>query len=225
MDGHTIKPLTLANTFVVGEVLMKPRTIRLPEDLDRLLQDEAEKTGTTEAEIIRRVLCDYYRIREGETSIETLIRRIVGEVLEESTSKSTPRAPQSTSAEKERAPSRTLEAPPRAPYEHLGAPLKSTSKAPLSTPKSTLVAPQSTAEPDVIEVLKIIKAHHDQGEEPTANEVAQEAGMDKRPLGRLMKATGVQAKNTTRGGVTARYYTLDLKPKIEELIAKGDSKA
>ncbi len=66
---------------------MKPRTIRLPEDLDRLLQDEAEKTGTTEAEIIRRVLCDYYRIREGETSIETLIRRIVGEVLEESTSK------------------------------------------------------------------------------------------------------------------------------------------
>lgn len=196
---------------------MKPRTVRLPDDLDHLLQDEAEKTGTTEAEIIRRVLCDYYRIREGETSIEALIRRIVEEVLAESTSiaprstsNGTSGAPQSTSTKKERAPSRTLEAPIIAPPKHLGAPIE-----------STFEAPQSTEAPDVIEVLKIIKAHHDRGEEPTADEVAQEAGMDKRPLGRLMKAIGVQAKNTTRGGVTARYYTLDLKPKIEELLAAG----
>jgi len=108
---------------------MKPRTIRLPEDLDLLLQDEAEQTNTTEAEIIRRVLCDYYRIRKGETSIEALIRRVVGEVLAESTprapvstSKSTHKAPQSTPENEDRAPPRTLEAPPEAPQEHLRAP-------------------------------------------------------------------------------------------------------
>jgi hypothetical protein len=106
---------------------MKPRTIRLPEDLDSLLQDEAEKTGTTEAEIIRRVLCDYYRIRKGETSIEALIRRVVEETLADSTlrapvstSRSTHKAPQSTPEKEDRAPPRTLEAPPghlRAPPE------------------------------------------------------------------------------------------------------------
>lgn len=188
---------------------MKPRTIRLPEDLDRLLQDEAKQTGTTEAEIIRRVLCDYYHIREGETSIEDLVRRVVGEVLAESTSRapvstsrSTHKAPQSTS---ERAPPRTLEAPLGAPSEHLRAPADSTSEAPQSTD-------------DVLEALKAIKSHLDQGQEPTADEIAQEVGMDKRPLGRLMKSAGVQAKNTTRGGVTARYYTLDLLQQIEKLL-------
>ena len=37
----------------------------------------------------------------------------------------------------------------------------------------------------------------------------------------ILPAAGAETyKNTTRGGVTARRYTFNLKPKIEELLAK-----
>ena len=79
--------------------------------------------------------------------------------------------------------------------------------------------PSPPSEPTVAAALVVIKAFHDKGIEPTAAEVAEAVGMESRPLGRLMKEAGVQAQNVHRGGVKARRYTFDLKPKIEELLA------
>ncbi len=74
----------------------------------------------------------------------------------------------------------------------------------------------------VKQVLQVIKNFHNRGIEPTAAEVAEAVGMESRPLGRFMKEAGVQAQNVHRGGVKARRYTFDLKPKIEELLVEGD---
>ncbi|MDF0592204.1 hypothetical protein P0O24_01215 [Methanotrichaceae archaeon M04Ac] len=51
---------------------------------------------------------------------------------------------------------------------------------------------------------------------------AEAVGIEARPLGRMMKAAGLQAKNTTRNGVTDRYYLFDLKEQIEGILAAGD---
>lgn len=190
---------------------MKPRTVRLPEDLDRILQDEAEKTGTTEAEIIRQVLCDYYRIRKGENSIETLIRRVVGEVLAgstprapPSTAQSTPIAPASTLIKKDMTHSRTLEAPDK----HLQAEKDSTARAPENTSKDPVTAAKRF-------ILAELKAER----EPTAAEVAEAVGMDSKRLGTLLGREGIKARSVHRGGKKARRYTFDMREEIEEILA------
>jgi hypothetical protein len=186
---------------------MKPRTVRLPDNLDLLIESEARERGITSGEIIREVLSVHYRIRDGETSLEDVVRRMVGDCIDDRIRSGALHIPE-----------RVHRAPDRIPHQQA----ERTRRAPDRTRETPQASTESITDPDIIEVLKIIKAHLDRGEEPTVDEVAQEAEVDKRPLGRSMKAAGVQAKNTTRAGVAARYYTLDLKPRIEELIAKEE---
>ena len=48
-------------------------------------------------------------------------------------------------------------------------------------------------------------------------------GIEAKPLGRMVKAAGIQAKNMTQKGVTDQFYTFDLRESIEELLAdEGD---
>lgn len=48
--------------------------------------------------------------------------------------------------------------------------------------------------------------------------MALKAGLDKRPLGRLMKEAGFPNTNCWRGGVKARRYIFDLKEKMEAAL-------
>lgn len=64
--------------------------------------------------------------------------------------------------------------------------------------------------------------NHSRGIEPSAAEVAEAVEIESRPLGRIMEEAGVQAQNIHRGGVKARRYTFDLKPKIEEMLESGE---
>ena len=66
--------------------------------------------------------------------------------------------------------------------------------------------------------LEAIRYYHAQGSEPTTEEVALKAGLDKRPLGRLMKEAGFPNTNCWRGGVKARRYIFDLKEKMEAAL-------
>ena len=66
--------------------------------------------------------------------------------------------------------------------------------------------------------LEAILTRFDAGEEPTAAEIAEDLGINARPLGRVMKAAGVPAKNTTRSGITARRYPFSLKKKVEKML-------
>ena len=199
------------NTFVIGEVLMKPRTVRLPEDLDLIIMDTANKMGVTEAELIREVLSEYFCIRHEKTSIETLIRGIVKEELADSTSRAPPErrpiSPDSTS----RAPTRTLEAPHRgAPTEHPS----STSKDPTALSEHLL----STSGDPVASAMAYILDELKSGREPLASEVAEKVGMDSKRLGTLLGRAGIKAKSVHRGGKKARRYLPDLRERIEELL-------
>lgn len=91
-------------------------------------------------------------------------------------------------------------------------------KLELNESKTAIQRELNESKTKVKHVLQVIKSFHDQGIEPTAEEVARSVGMESRPLGRLMKEAGVQAQNVHRGGVKARRYTFDLKEKIEELL-------
>jgi hypothetical protein len=221
---------------------MKPRTIRLPDDLDILLQDEAEKTGTTEAEIIRRVLCDHYRIREGETSIEALIRRVVSEVLADSTSRapvsisdSTPKAPQSTLEKIDRAPSRTLEAPLEAPSEHPEAPPGSAYEALQKTPPGGVKIPVVVAHrtPDESTSEAPMSTSTEEGGAPPERRVdGLEWGKKRKhrlsndPIGieELKKLWRLEPRPTfTEIGQLLGGYSRDvISAKVKELIAKSE---
>lgn len=57
---------------------------------------------------------------------------------------------------------------------------------------------------------RYILAELEEGHEPTAAEVAEAVGMESRPLGRMMKAAGLEARNVRREGVKGRRYTLEM---------------
>jgi len=58
----------------------------------------------------------------------------------------------------------------------------------------------------VKKALEAIRDYHSRRVEPTVEEVAQKAGVDKRPSGRLMKEAGFPNTNCWRDGVKARRY-------------------
>ena len=62
----------------------------------------------------------------------------------------------------------------------------------------------------VEKAIKMIQDFHSKGIEPPVSVIAEAVGMESRPLGRLMKAEGLEAKNVRRDGERARRYTFDL---------------
>jgi hypothetical protein len=90
-----------------------------------------------------------------------------------------------------------------------------------SLPKTRQKALPKTDEGAVEKALEAIESFHSRGVEPSVQEVGEAVGMESRPLGRLLKAVGMEAQNVRRDGVRARRYTFDLKEKIEELLVRS----
>ena len=93
-----------------------------------------------------------------------------------------------------------------------------------SLPKTRQRASPKTAEGTVEKALAAILDFHSRGIEPLVQDIAAIVGMESRPLGVCMSGIGVQAVKCHRGGVQGRRYVFELREKIEELIALGDSK-
>lgn len=91
---------------------MRPRTVRLPEDLDRLIDEEAAERGITAGDIIREMLYVRYRIRDGETSLEDVVRRLMDEYREERTHNAPERVPKRTRSASQRTRCRKPQMPP-----------------------------------------------------------------------------------------------------------------
>jgi hypothetical protein len=92
---------------------------------------------------------------------------------------------------------------PKTPDEDLPKTEKSLPKA----PQKVLGKALPKADEGVVErALEVIQAAHSRGEEPSVSEVSEAVGMESRPLGRLLAAKGLEAKNVRRGGVRARRY-------------------
>lgn len=58
----------------------------------------------------------------------------------------------------------------------------------------------------------------DEGREPTAQQIADDLGVNSKPLGVKMSAAGLQARNVRRGGKRVRRYTFDQRKKIEDVL-------
>lgn len=89
-----------------------------------------------------------------------------------------------------------------------------------SLPKTPRKALHKTEEGAVGEALEAIKDFHSRDIEPTVQDVAEAVGMESRPLGRLLKAAGIENTNCWRDKVKARRYVFDLKEKIEGMLEK-----
>lgn len=84
-------------------------------------------------------------------------------------------------------------------------------------PKTRKKALPKTEEGAVERAIEAIRDFHSRGIEPSVSEVGEAVGMESKPLGRHLKAMGLEAQNVRRGGARARRYTFELKEKIEEL--------
>lgn len=92
---------------------------------------------------------------------------------------------------------------------------KSKSKSP-EVRENYIIESNTDQKEIVAKAKKYILAELEKGNEPTVAEVAEHVGMESRPLGVMMKAAGIEAKNTTRKGKGGRRYTLDM---IEDFSA------
>ena len=90
-----------------------------------------------------------------------------------------------------------------------------------SLPKTRQKALPKTDEGVVEKALEAIRSFHNRGVEPSVQEVGEAVGMESRPLGRLLKAVGMEAQNVRRDGVRARRYTFELREKIEGMLESG----
>jgi hypothetical protein len=91
-----------------------------------------------------------------------------------------------------------------------------------SLPKTRQRALPKTDEGTVEKALAAILDFHNRGIEPLVQDIAAIVGMESRPLGQLLKAAGIENVVCRRDGKQARRYTLELKPKIEEVLKSGE---
>ena len=165
--------------------------VKISEELETLIVEEVKRSDKSKSDILRDALNQYFNVATLEGT--TLIVLDKNELID------------------------LIDSRLRVKPEVKPEVKKKVVVKPEGKPEGKTV--KQDVEPDVKHVLQVIKDFHDRGIEPTAAVVAEAVGIEARPLGRMMKAAGLQAKNTTRNGVTDRYYIFDLKPKIEELIA------
>lgn len=73
---------------------------------------------------------------------------------------------------------------------------------------------------DTKAIMAFILEQLDSGSEPLLPEVAKRFGLTVQALPKMLSPLGVRAKDTKRQGVSGRYFTHDMKPRIEEALSK-----
>jgi hypothetical protein len=73
---------------------------------------------------------------------------------------------------------------------------------------------------DTKAIMAFILEQLDSGSEPLLPEVAKRFGLTVQALPKMMSPLGIRAKDTKRQGVSGRYFTHDMKPRIEEALSK-----
>jgi rRNA-processing protein FCF1 len=179
--------------------------VKISEELETLIVEEVKRSDKSKSDIVRDALNQYFNVATPEgTTLIVLDKNALIDLID----------------------SRLRVKPEVKPVVKERVVVKPEVKPEGKTVKREVKLEGKTVkqdvEPEVKHVLQVIKDFHDRGIEPTAAAVAEAVGIEARPLGRMMKAAGLQAKNTTRNGVTDRYYLFDLKERIEEILAAGE---
>jgi hypothetical protein len=181
--------------------------VKIPDELANALED----TGRPKSEVVREALETYLEV-EREIPYQTEIIKLIDERIAFNAGKTIVKPMPDNSKTKVKSKLNQDTIPELNESE-------TDVKLELNQDKTTTKPALNDDKTQVKQVLQVIKDFHDREIEPMAAEVAEAVGMESRPLGRIMKEAGVQAQNVHRGGVKARRYTFDLKPKIEELLA------
>lgn len=66
-----------------------------------------------------------------------------------------------------------------------------------------------------------ILACFDEGREPLNTEIAEAVGVSVNSLGMYLKPTGIKTTPTGRSGIKGRYFTFDLRDKLEDVVEGG----
>ena len=101
--------------------------------------------------------------------------------------------------------------------------LNTVKQPPLNTIKQKQKALNNVKQGDEIirKAAQAILACFDEGREPLNTEIAEAVGVNVNSLGMYLKPTGIKATPTGRNGVKGRYFTFDLRAKLEDVLKGG----
>lgn len=173
-------------------------TLRIPAELRKLIEDAAEKAGTTNADEIRLALSTYYKIPQIKpVTLADLEARI-------SVHEATMHSPQQNVIENIQVPTAQELANERRKAKELEA----------EASKSRAEAQERA---NKISCLRQLSKMFDEGLQPTPSEIGSAIGLSPLIVGRLLTSVGVRATNTRINNLSARYYLMKLKPKVMQL--------
>lgn len=89
---------------------------------------------------------------------------------------------------------------------------------PLNTVKHQ---PPSQGDEVIRKAAQVILACFDEGREPLVGEIAEKLGLSSGSLGMYFKPTGIRTTPTGRSGIKGRYFTFDLRDKLEDVLQGG----
>ncbi len=183
---------------------MKHTSIRLSDRHVALI----ESTGETSTEVVRKALDIYFQLDSEREDIREEFRALISEGISEhekahhSKYKGQRLEPPKASAD------RTVREDVREIREKQA--LETSNIVPKDMPKN------------VRNMLKAIKSFHDEGKEPLVAEVGEKVGVSGQSVGSTLRHYGIKSKHAQRNGKKGRYYTFELKERIEELIERGE---
>ena len=185
--------------------------VRIDEDLEKAIK----ATGRPRSEVVRDALRMYLELEPGHVDYGQLIKdieRLLDEKLKIATK------PVLNNVKHESLNNVKHESLNNVKHESLN----NVKQAPLNTVKQSLNDVKQPEEDQLKHVLQVLLDLHDQGIEPTSTDLAERVGMNARPMGTLLSQHGIKTKATRRSGKSGRFFTFDLREKIEELIAEGE---
>jgi len=165
--------------------------VRIDDDLEKAIT----ATGRPRSEVVRDALRMYLELEPGRMDYGDLIKDIE-RLLDEKLKIATKPA---------------LNNVKQAPLNTVKQSLNNVKQAPLNNVKRS-------EEDQLKHVLQVLLDLHDQSIEPTSSDLAEQTGMNARPMGALLSKHGIKSKSLRRSGKSAKFYTFDLREKIEELL-------
>ncbi len=183
---------------------MKHTSIRLSDRHVALIQS----TGETPTEAVRKALDVYFQLEPGREDILEEVRALISESISKHE-----RAHHSKHEEG------GLEPQKETVVENVREGVREIEKK--QDLKTSEIVLKDVPE-NVREMLKAIKSFHGEGKEPLVAEVGEKVGVSGQSVGSTLRHYGIKSKHAQRDGKKGRYYTFELKERIEELIEKGD---
>jgi len=181
--------------------------------IDQDLEEKIRATGRSRSEVVRAALRAYFEADRAQLrqDQEVLIREIERLLDEKILVLNTVKQP----------PLNTVK-PKQAQLNTVKQPLLNTVKPKQRPLNAVKHRPSSQADEIIVKAAQAILACFDEGREPLNTEIAEAVGVSVNSLGMYLRPTGIKTTPTGRQGIKGRYFTFDLKERIEEILATGE---